>query len=385
VKSAARPLRIGVAGLAALYWPITIARGIAARSDARLVAFSTLGVGDGEIERHLGMRPGEYARTFGAKPYRDLDDMMGTERLDAVALCTRHTWHARWVERLAPFGADIFVAKTFATTGADAERIVAAGRKHRVRIAVGPSARFLPWFAAVRTAVDAGRIGTPFALRIGHHHGTLDVFRRGDFYRDPREGGPELSLGWYLVDLAMQLLKQPVSRVSAEYGTYTTPDSPFMDCGRLTLRMADGAMASCDMYFCNRFAFPSWEMEMTGDKGALLVRQSCGDPSATKVVLLTRSGRRELALPARSPDWELFWIDEFRARRTPSVSAEYAAEVTRVCLAAREAARKGSVVGCGPAPRSRAPHRRAVPRRPDSPRRPLTRPSTRRPAPGRAR
>jgi predicted dehydrogenase len=175
------------------------------------------------------------------------------------------------------------------------------------------------------------------------------VFRRGDFYRDPREGGPELSLGWYLVDLAMHLLKQPVARVSAEYGTYTTPDSPFMDCGRLTLRMADGAVASCDMYFCNRFAYPSWEMEMTGDKGALLVRQA-GD-GAPKVTLLTRSGSREIPLPARAPDWELFWVDEFRTRRAPSVSAAYAAEVTRVCLAAREAARKGRVVACGTSPR----------------------------------
>jgi predicted dehydrogenase len=347
VSTASRPLRVGVAGIAALYWPLAIAGGISGRRDARLVAFSTLGVPDTEIERHLGMRPAEYAKRFGAVPYRDLDGMMGAERLDAVALCTRHSEHARWVERLAPYGADIFVAKTFATTAADADRIRAAGRAHGVRIAVGPSARFLSWFAAVKQALDAGRIGTPFALRISHHHGTLDVFRRGDFYRDPREGGPELSLGWYLVDLVMHLFGEPVSRVAAEYGTYTTPDSPFMDCGKLTLRMAGGAMASCDMYFCNRFAFPAWEMEMTGDAGALLVRQSCGAKPDTKVILLSRGGRRELPLPVRVPHWELFWIDEFRTRREPSLSADYAAEVTRVCLAAREAARKGTVVACG--------------------------------------
>ncbi len=344
-----RPLRVGLAGIAALYWPNTIARGIRARRDVELVSFATLGAGTKEIRAHLGMDAEQYAAEFGLRPYEDLDAMMATERLDAVALCARHTQHAQWVERLAPYGADIFIAKTFATTIADADRICAAASRHRVRIVVGPSARYLPWFAAAKKAMQEGRIGKPFSLRISHHHGTLDVFGKRDFYRDPAEGGPELSLGWYLVDLVLHLLEQPVTRVSAEYGTFTTPDSPFMDCGRIMLRLEGGAIASCEMFFCNRFDYPVWEMEVVGEKGAILVRQSCprAAPGGPSVTLLTGTRRMELPVPVRGRDWELFWIDEFRGRASPSVTAAYAREVTRICLAAREAARKGRTIRLG--------------------------------------
>jgi len=337
--AARRPLRIGLAGIAALYWPVCIAEGVGARRDAKLTSYAALGVSPSVIRDHLGMLPEEFARRYGLTGYDSVEDMLRAEDLDAVALCTRHTEHAGWVQRIAPHGKDIFIAKTFTTTMADADRICSAEKRHGIRVAVGPSARHLPWFMAAKRCVDAGRIGTPFSMHVAHHHGTIDVFDTADFYRDPREGGPELSLGWYLVDLVLHFMQRPVTGVSATYGTFTTPGSPFMDCGKMTFRLEGGAMASCDMYFCNRFEFPGWEMEIVGEKGAILVRQSLGDPSGTKVTLATAAGRRDLPLPARGPHWELFWIDDFNASRAPSLSTDHAREVTRICLAARDSAR----------------------------------------------
>jgi predicted dehydrogenase len=341
---AKRPLRIGLAGLAALYWPVCIAEGVKARRDARLVSFATLGVSPQEIRDHLGMLPEDFAASYRLKGHDSVAEMIAAEDIDAVAICARHTEHARLVKEIAPHGRDIFIAKTFTTTMADAERICNLEKRHGIRVAVGPSARFLPWFAAVGKAVDAGRIGTPFSVRISHHHGTIDVFNRNDFYRDPVEGGPELSLGWYLVDLVLQLMRRSISQVTAIYGNYTTPDSPFMDCGKLAMQLDGGAMASCDMYFCNRFEFPGWEMELVGDKGAIVVRQSLGDPAGTSVVLTTPRGRTSLPLPTGGASWELFWIDDFRRGGEPSLTAAYAREVTRICLAARDSARNGKAV-----------------------------------------
>jgi predicted dehydrogenase len=337
-----------MAGIAALYWPITIAEGIKARRDATLVSFATLGVSPSVVRRHLGMEPADYARRYGLRQYDDLDEMLRAEELDAVAICSRHTEHARWVQRIARHGKDIFIAKTFTTTMADAGRICAAASRHGVRIAVGPSARFLPWFAAARRVLDSGRIGIPFSIRISHHHGTIDVFDRGDFYRDAAEGGPELSLGWYLVDLVLYFMQRPVTHVSALYGNFTSPDSPFMDCGTLSLELAGGALASCNMYFCNRFEFPRWEMEIVGDKGAILIHQAPGEQSEISVIVTTAAGRREACLPARTRHWELFWIDDFNAGRTPSLSAAYAREITRICLAARDSADTGKAVTLEP-------------------------------------
>jgi myo-inositol 2-dehydrogenase / D-chiro-inositol 1-dehydrogenase len=341
-----RPLRIGLAGISALYWPRAMAEGIAARPDATLVSFATLGVSTPEIRRHLGMVPSEYARRYGLRRYVDLEDMLEAEQLDAIVVCTRHTEHARWVGCIAGHGKDLFIAKTFATTMADANRMCAAESRHGIHIAVGPTARFLPWFAAARRVLDAGRIGSPFSIHVSHHHGTIDVFEPGDFYRDPGEGGPELSLGWYVVDLVLHFMQTRITRVSAAYRNFTSPESPFMDCGKLSLELAGGALASCDMYFCNRFEFPAWEMEIVGEKGAILVRQSGVEPSAASVTVITASGHSHVRLPRATPHWELFWIGELRSGRAPSLTASYAREVTRICLAARDSARTGRAVDC---------------------------------------
>ena len=43
-------------------------------------------------------------------------------------------------------------------------------------------------------------------MRLCQHHGTIDVFNAADWYRDPAEGGPELSLGWHGIDLVPYLM-----------------------------------------------------------------------------------------------------------------------------------------------------------------------------------
>lgn len=251
------------------------------------------------------------------------------------------TEHARLVQQIAPYGKDIFIAKTFTTTMKDADAICATEKELGIRIAVGPSARFLPWFMAAKRVFDSGKIGAPFSMHVAHHHGTIDVFGPRDYYRDPKEGGPELSLGWYLVDLVMHFMAKPVTQVSALYGNFTSLDSPFMDCGKMTLALDGGAMAFCDMYFCNRFEFPRWEMEIVGGKGAVLIRQS---KEETSVSVSTAAGVTEVPLPARAPHWELFWIEDFRAARAPALSAAHARTVTGVCLAARDSARQRRIV-----------------------------------------
>jgi predicted dehydrogenase len=330
-------------GLATLYWPIAIGNGLQAKGVEYLSA-ATLGASEAAIAGTLGMSASEYANKFGLTLYERAEEMVTRERLDTVALATRHTEHATWTERMAELGVDVFIPKTFATTLADAERIVQAGQRHGVQIAVGPSARFLPPMMAAKEAIERDMIGEPFAARICHHHGTIDVFGVGDWYHDPREGGPELSLGWYGIDLALHLMQDTVQTVFAAYGNYTSPDSPFMDCGRLVMRMGRGGVASFDMYFCNRVSYPSWQLEIVGPKGVISIHRAEGSSSRTVVSLDGAEGYRVLPLPAQTPGWETFWIDDLLAGREPALTAEVAKRITLISLAARDSAQTGRPV-----------------------------------------
>lgn len=337
-------MRIGMVGLAALYWPVAIGRGIRAEDARALVAAATLGVDERTIEKTLGMPPQTYAARFGVNLYESANDMIDCEDLDTVVLITRHTEHAEWAERMAALGMDIVIPKTFATRMGDADRIVAAGRRHGVRIAVGPSARFLPALIAIRKIVERGEIGEPFSLRICHHHGTIDGFHADDWYRDPAEGGPELSLGWYGVDLIRHLMDDEVNEVYAEYGNYTTPDSPFMDCGRMVCRMGRGGVASFDMYFCNRVSYPSWQLEIVGPAGVASIHRIPGDSRGFVVAVDDADGYRTVELPTDTPNWETFWLEDLRDGREPTIDAEAARRITEISIAARDSAASGGPV-----------------------------------------
>ena len=337
-------MRIGIVGLAALYWPMAMARGLQNRADVKFCAAATLDVPDSAIRNMLGSSAQEYAERFQLTVYQAAEEMIKQEQLDTVILVTRHSEHADWVERLAALGVNIFIPKTFTTTLADAERIVQAQQRSGVQIAVGPSARFLPPMLAMKQAIDQGLIGKPFSARICHHHGTIDVFNAADWYRDPTEGGPELSLGWYGIDLILHLMADTPTAVFAQYGNFTSSDSPFMDCGRIELRLAQGGMASFDMYFCNRVAYPSWQAEIIGPQGVISLHRVEGEARKTVVSVDNGDGYQLLPLPEQTPSWEMFWMDEFLNRRPPTISAATAKQITAIALAARESAHEGRVV-----------------------------------------
>jgi predicted dehydrogenase len=334
-------MRIGMAGIASLYWPVAIARGLRARKDVELLAATSLGVRARTVKELLGMSAEKYAQEFALVLYDDVYEMLERERLDTVVLNVCHSEHARWAERLARRGVNVYIPKTFATTAAEATRIVRAAKQHGVQVACGPSDRFMPAMLAAKRAVDKRLIGRLLSMRVAHHHGTLEVFHKNDWYRNAREGGPELSLGWYVVDLAMHFTESRARSVFAHYENYTTSKSPFMDCGKMFLAMESGAMVSCDMYFCNRFAYPVWELEVIGARGAVKVFPEAGDPYALTAVVYTDRGARKLALPRNAPDREVAWVNGFKEGSPAVVSAERAREITLVSLAARESARKG--------------------------------------------
>ena len=340
-------MRIGIAGLNGAYWPMSIAKGLNGKPGVQFLAAATLGESAAAVKESLGLSPAEYAARYQLKLYDQAEDMVTSEKLDTVAIVSRHSEHAKWVERLAKLGVNIYIPKTFTTTLEDAERIMLAEQQSGVKIAVGPSARFLPPMVAVQHALDDDLIGRPFSVRICHHHGTIDGFHQHDWYRDPKEGGPELSLGWYGIDLVLQFMGGQVKTIFARYGNYTTPDSPYMDCGRIVMEMKSGGGASFDMYFCNRFKYPSWQMEIVGPKGVISLHRAEGNSSKTVVSLDGASGYSILPVPQETPHWEMFWVDEFMTGRAPSVSAEYAKLVTQLTLAARDSAHTGKMIMVG--------------------------------------
>lgn len=327
-------MRVGIVGLASRHWPAAFARCARQIGGVELCAAADLGRSPAELQATLGMDAAAFAERFGVRLYRKAEDMFAGEHLDAVFVCAEHTLQAGLVEVAAGAGLHVYVAKPMATTVADADRIVRAVRTAGVVGSSGNTERFDGALREAHRLVRSGAIGEPIMVRALHQHGSIDAFGPDDWYLRPEQGGPELSLMWYAADVLCWFAGAQVARAYAEYDTFASPGSPFMDNGKAILRFANRALGSADIYFAVRgFRMPTWEIEVVGTQGALRTQQS-----SYEGLVFTADGPRSFY---RNQNDALqtevqAWVDCCRTGRDPEVTVEHARHVLEVALACRQ-------------------------------------------------
>jgi glucose-fructose oxidoreductase len=111
------------------------------------------------------------AANFGISADRVFTDFrrcMEETKPDLVILCPATAHHAEWTERIAPFNTHILMEKPFASTLAEADRVIRAVQQTGKTLAINWPLR---WYASHVTAkrwVDSGAIGS---LREVHYYG----------------------------------------------------------------------------------------------------------------------------------------------------------------------------------------------------------------------
>jgi predicted dehydrogenase len=91
--------------------------------------------------------------------YRDIAQCVREARPDLAILCPATARHADVVEEVAALGVDILLEKPFAASLADADRILAAIKKSKVRLAVNWPLRWYPPHVTAKRLIDEGVIG----------------------------------------------------------------------------------------------------------------------------------------------------------------------------------------------------------------------------------
>jgi len=319
------------------------------KSGGALVAAAHLGDDPALIEKLVGASPEAFARSMGLALYEDPAEMIRKEGLGAVCISGPHSKLVDYCELAAAQGCHFYVANPMCTSPDAADRIVAAARAHQVIATSGMTERFDSALAAAHKLVSAGAIGEVISVRALHQHGQY-TFHPDDWWGDPEQGGPALSLVWYAYDCARWFVGSEAARVAAEYGNFISPQSPFMDNGKLLIRFQGGQLGSLDIYFSVDFEFPRWEIEVMGTEGAIRTTQD-----AYEGTLFTADGPQRFS---RSPNDLLAaevgdWLAAAQAGRDPLVTIEDARQVMALCFAARTAAQQGRVVALSEAPPAR--------------------------------
>jgi predicted dehydrogenase len=221
----------------------------------------------------------------------DVDDCMEQARPDLVILCPATARHAEYVERVAPYGAQILLEKPFAASLKEADRMISATRQHRVMLAINWPLRWYRTHCTAYRLLLEGRIGN---LEEVHYYGgnrgplwhtadrietrpTPAMKRKSWFYRKSAGGGSLLdylgygaTLGtWYhqarrpievtaVVDrpkalevdehsLTVARYASGLSSFETRWGTFTDPwkHQPQPKCGFI-LKGSEGTISSYD-------------------------------------------------------------------------------------------------------------------------------------------
>lgn len=328
-------MKLGIVGLASVYWPREFAQAARSIHGVALTAAATAGRSEEQIRISLGRSPSDFATEFALRLYDDPIEMVKQEGLQGAFICAEHSRMVELVEALAPLGVHLYIAKPMANTIERAYRIVHVCESSGIVAASGNTMRFDAGLRAAHQRIENGEIGDPICVRVMHQHGTISGFPAGDWYWDPEEGGPELSLGWYTVDAIRWLSVQEIRRVYAEYDRFATPGSPFMDNGKALMRLSSGALASMDIYFSTKWPFPRWEIEVVGTQGAVKTMQT-----GYEGMLFSDSGIQ--AFTHTLNDMVLAevteWVEACRSKRQPEVPVADALRTLEACFACRESA-----------------------------------------------
>lgn len=135
--------------------------------------------------------------------FTDVEACLVSTRPDFAILCPATADHASWVERVAAFKVPILIEKPFASSLADADRMIRATQRARCPLAINWPLRWYPAHATAHRLLSEGRIGT---LQEVHYYDgnrgplfhladkieanpTASDKRRSWFYRKAKGGG----------------------------------------------------------------------------------------------------------------------------------------------------------------------------------------------------
>lgn len=105
----------------------------------------------------------------------DYRKLMEQTKPDLAILCPATAEHAEWTEKVAPFGSHVLVEKPFASSLADADRMIAALKKTGKQLIINWPLRWYPSHVTAKRLVDEGVIGE--VLQVHYYDGNRGPLR----------------------------------------------------------------------------------------------------------------------------------------------------------------------------------------------------------------
>ena len=156
------------------------------------------------------------AADFGVEFFKDYRDLLSLAEVEAVSVCTPPFSHASIVREAAKAGKHVLCEKPMAMNAEEAENMVEACQRARVKLGIGSSRSRLQ--VAVETAreyVQGGKLGKIYYVRSSNFRRRgrpgLDVLKESKWFLDSSKagGGALIDIGCYDLDAILYILGSP--------------------------------------------------------------------------------------------------------------------------------------------------------------------------------
>ncbi len=239
--------------------------------------------------------------------FDDLEDLLGTDELDAVVVATPNHLHEPHVLAALAGKVHVLCERPLALSSRGVERILAAAARAERMVVVGNSHRFRTDVQGLDRYFRSGELGRVLGVRAGayHQHGAVEGWRSR---RPEAGGGAFLELGLPLVDLALWLADYPDPvRVTAHMDR-GSGKSAVEDTMLVHLECAGGLVCSFDVSWAYVGQEERWWFEVLSSRGSArlaplrVVKELNGKPvdvsptgAAAREGVFNQSYRAELA------------------------------------------------------------------------------------------
>ncbi len=308
---------------------------------ARVVAAATLGCPEQEIVDNAGQTSADFAQKFGLKLYVAAEDLLDKEKPDGVFICGRPSALPSVALPVIRRGIHVYLQKPAGVNAAELAALAAEARQRGVAAAAGQTWRHDAAVMVSREQLRSADIGKLCSLRVMYNHG-MPGGKRRTFYVDAAEGGVELWLGWYPIDLLHYFTGSSITRLFATaHPGGASPDWPHTVL-HAACEFANGVKGSFDFYGNINYPYSRAEWELLGEHGLIRSVQRHD-------VEVYRQGHPQQAL-FRNQFTDLVaqdinvWLHSWRSGQTSGLTLEGAVEVLRVAAAIRESFTTGKAV-----------------------------------------
>jgi 1,5-anhydro-D-fructose reductase (1,5-anhydro-D-mannitol-forming) len=233
-------------------------------------------------------RAAEFARAHGVeRSYDTLTHACADDDVSAVWIASPNYLHYEHARAAISAGKHVLLEKPIALEVQQGWELVELANKHRVRLATGYQARYVPGHQRMRALIADGELGTIVSVRSLYATRRLRPPRTWRTRRETARWGVLADLGTHHVDLMRML----VGEVSAATG-YTEHQRGFEteDLAVASFRFECGALGT--MTATGNYPQPVTVVEVVGTDGRVVATDT--SPSGQGTVILTRNdGSRE--------------------------------------------------------------------------------------------